>query len=113
VQGTGGGTPDPDPDPDPDPETFTTLDFANLNQGQRLTNDYEAVVTASPTNTVSNIKLYVDSTLVGTQNSAPYEFRLDIGDFSDGTHTLRAVATATSSAGGGTVTETISVVFDN
>jgi hypothetical protein len=109
VQGTGGGT----PDPDPDPETFTTLDFANLNQGQRLTNDYEAVVTASPTNTVSNIKLYVDSTLVGTQNSAPYEFRLDIGDFSDGTHTLRAVATATSSAGGGTVTETISVVFDN
>jgi hypothetical protein len=115
VEGTTGGNPDPDPDPDPDPTptAFTTLNFANLNAGQRLTGDYQAVVTASPTTTVSNIKLYVDNTLSGTQNSAPYEFRVDTNDFNDGTHTIKAVATATSSAGGGTVTKTISVVFDN
>ena len=105
--------PEPGPEPEPTP-SFTTISFANVNQGQTLSDVYRVVVSASPTNTVSNIKLYVDdSTLINTENSAPYEFDLDTADFSDGNHVLKAVATATTSAGGGTVTKTISVVFDN
>ena len=105
--------PEPEPEPEPTPSTFSTINFANVREGQTLSDVYEVVVSASPTNTVSNIKLYVDSTFIKTENTTPYEFDIDTADFSDGNHVLKAVATATTSAGGGTVTKTIPVVFDN
>jgi hypothetical protein len=107
-------TPDPEPEPEPEPTpSFSTISFANVNEGQTLSDVYRVVVSASPTNTVSNIKLYVDSTFINTENTTPYEFDIDTADFSDGNHVLKAVATATTSAGGGTVTKTIPVVFNN
>ena len=103
----------PEPEPTPTPSAFTTINFANVQEGQTLSNVFEVVVSASPTTTVSNIKLYVDSTLINTENTTPYEFNVDTRNFSDGNHVLKAVATATSSAGGGTVTKTITVNFNN
>jgi hypothetical protein len=105
--------PSPEPEPTPTPSAFTTINFANVQEGQTLSNVFEVVVSASPTTTVSNIKLYVDSTLINTENTTPYEFNVDTRNFSDGNHVLKAVATATSSAGGGTVTKTITVNFNN
>jgi len=109
VDGVGSPSPDPEPQPEPTPSTLT-ISFANVNEGQTLSKDYQIVVTASDTSKVSNIKLYVDSTLIKQENTTPYEFLTHTADFSDGTHTLKAVATDTS---GNTVTKTISVKFDN
>jgi len=88
-----------------------TLTFANVKEGQTLSGTYKVVVTASDTSKVSNIKLYVDdSTLIKTENTAPYEFNTDTTKFSDGNHVLKAVATDTS---GNTVTNTMMVAFNN
>jgi hypothetical protein len=87
------------------------LTFANVKEGQTLSDTYNVVVNASDTSKVSNIKLYVDdSILIKTENTAPYEFNTDTTELSDGNHVLKAVATDTS---GNTVTKTITVAFNN
>jgi hypothetical protein len=68
------------------------------------------VVTASDTTKVSNIKLYVDSTIIKTEYNAPYEFGTDTTKFSDGNHVLKAVTTDKT---GNTITETVNVIFEN
>jgi len=98
------------PTEEPSPSSSLTISFANVNEEQTLSDEYEVVVTASDASKVSNIKLYVDSTFIKTENSAPYEFDTDTTEFSDGNHVLKAVATDTS---GSTVTETVTVAFDN
>jgi Bacterial Ig domain/RTX calcium-binding nonapeptide repeat (4 copies) len=100
----------PAPTPTPPPSSTLTISFANVNEGQTLSGKYNVVVTASDTSKVSNIKLYVDSTLVKQENSAPYEFPTDTTKFADGTHTLKAVATDKS---GNTITKTVTVTFKN
>jgi hypothetical protein len=79
------------PPPTPTPGTVT-IAFANLQEGQRLDNDYQVVVTSSSPSDTQNIKLYVDTTLIKTETSAPYEFTVDPDDFSNGNHVIKAVA---------------------
>ncbi len=111
VEGT--GTPNPDPDPDPEPEptpSGITMTFANVREGQTLSDDYEVIVTSSNPADTENIRLYVDTTLIETQNSTPYEFDVDTEDFADGAHTLRAVLLDEDN---NTVTKTITTNFNN
>lgn len=106
-------TPEPEPEPTPTPTPTTspiTIAFANVREGQTLSNDYEVVVTSSNPGDTENIKLYVDSTLIRTETSAPYEFDIDTGDFSDGNHVLKAVLLDEN---GRTTTKSVTVRFDN
>jgi Bacterial Ig domain/RTX calcium-binding nonapeptide repeat (4 copies) len=96
--------------PPPPPSSTLTISFPNVNEGQTLSGKYNVVVTASDTSKISNIKLYVDSTLVKQENSAPYEFPTDTTKFADGSHSLKAVATDKS---GNTITKTVAVTFKN
>lgn len=93
------------PPPTPTPGTVT-IAFANLQEGQRLDNDYQVVVTSSSPSDTQNIKLYVDTTLIKTENSAPYEFTVDPDDFSNGNHVIKAVALLDD---GTTVTKSLTV----
>jgi Bacterial Ig domain len=117
VDGTGGTTPTPTPTPEPTPTptptptgSAITINFANVKEGQTLSNDYEVVVTSSSPSDTENIKLYVDSTFIKTESSAPYEFDVDTGDFSDGNHVLKAVGLDED---GNTVTKTVTANFNN
>jgi Bacterial Ig domain/RTX calcium-binding nonapeptide repeat (4 copies) len=103
-------TPPPPTSSPPPPSSSLTISFANVNEGQTLSGIYEVVVTASDTTKVSNIKLYVDSTIIKTEYNAPYEFGTDTTKFSDGNHVLKAVATDKS---GNTITKTVAVMFEN
>lgn len=108
-----GTQPPPEPEPQPEPEptpSGITMTFANVKEGQTLSNDYEVVVTSSNPGDTENIKLYVDSTFIKTESSTPYEFDVDTEDFSDGNHVLKAVLLDEDN---NTVTKTITVVFDN
>jgi Bacterial Ig domain len=117
VDGTGGTTPTPTPTPEPTPTptptptgSAITINFANVKEGQTLSNDYKVVVTSSSPSDTENIKLYVDSTFIKTESSAPYEFDVDTGDFSDGNHVLKAVGLEKD---GDTVTKTVTANFNN
>jgi len=105
VDGTGGTTPTPTPT-----GSAITINFANVKEGQTLSNDYEVVVTSSSPSDTENIKLYVDSTFIKTESSTPYEFDVDTGDFSDGNHVLKAVGLDED---GNTVTKTVTANFNN
>src|SRR5215213_503869 len=109
VDGTGGTTPTPTPTPTPTGSAIT-INFANVKEGQTLSNDYEVVVTSSSPSDTENIKLYVDSTFIKTESSTPYEFDVDTGDFSDGNHVLKAVGLDED---GNTVTKTVTANFNN
>jgi hypothetical protein len=104
-----GTQPPPEPEPQPTPSGIT-MTFANVKEGQTLSNVYEVVVTSSNPGDTENIKLYVDSTFIKTESSTPYEFDVDTEDFSNGNHVLKAVLLDEDN---NTVTKTITVVFDN
>jgi plastocyanin len=92
------------------PGSSLSINFANVAANQELSGTYKVVMSASDPSKVSNIKLYVDTTLIKQENYDPYEFNTDTTKFADGSHTLKAVATDTS---GNTVTETVTVMFKN
>ena len=102
--------PEPEPTPTPTPTSSITIAFANVREGQTLSNDYEVVVTSSDPGETENIQLYVDSTFIKTENTTPYEFDIDTADFSDGNHVLKAVGLDED---GNTVTKTVTANFNN
>jgi hypothetical protein len=68
------------------------------------------IVSASDASLVSNIKLYVDSTLIKQENYDPYEFGIDTTDFGDGSHVLKAIATDKSgNSNAATITTNVSI----
>jgi Bacterial Ig domain len=110
-------TPEPEPEPEPTPEptpttpsSSITIAFTNVREGQTLSSDYEVVVTSSNPGETENIQLYVDSTFIKTESSAPYEFDIDTQDFSDGNHILKAIGLDED---GNTVTKTVTANFNN
>ena len=105
--GSSGSTTTPPPTTSP---SSLTIGFSNVNEGQTLSGTYKAVVTSSSPSNTQNIKLYVDSTLINQENTAPYEFDVNTASFSNGNHVLKAVALDKA---GNTVTKTVTANFNN
>jgi hypothetical protein len=110
VAGTSSPTTTPPPEPTPTPTSPITIAFANVKEGQTLSNNYQVVVTSSDPAQTQSIKLYVDSTFIKTESTTPYEFDVNTAAFSDGNHVLKAVALDKA---GNTVTKTVTANFNN
>jgi len=54
-----------------------------------------ATVSATDANGIANVQMYVDSTLIASDRSSPYQFSWDSTRFSNGKHVLTAIATDT------------------
>ena len=78
--------------------TITTADsppmaaITNLSAGQTVYGTVGVEVTASDDNGVARVELYGDTTLLQTLTAPPYSFAFDTTLFSNGTHTVRAIA---------------------
>ena len=105
--GSSGSTTTPPPTTSP---SSLTIGFSNAKEGQTLSGTYKVVVTSSSPSNTQNIKLYVDSTLINQENTAPYEFDVNTASFSNGNHVLKAVALDKA---GNTVTKTVTANFNN
>ena len=55
-------------------------------------NKLNVSVSASDNVGVANVELYIDGSLVASDNSAPYTFSLNTRKFASGTHTLQTKA---------------------
>lgn len=84
--------------------------FTKPDEGAWLAGSQEVEVTASDDVGVVSVAFYVDSGLLTTDTSVPYETALATGDFEDGAHVLKAVATDT---GGQTAEAQLTVYTDN
>jgi M6 family metalloprotease-like protein len=87
-----------------------TVAIANVAPGQTVYGTLAVDVTASDDNAVAKVDLYGDSYLSQTLTARPYTFSLDTTLFTNGTHTLRAVATDSI---GLTAEADVDVVMDN
>ncbi|MCX7993889.1 MAG: S8 family serine peptidase [Fimbriimonadales bacterium] len=84
--------------------------FASPSNGATVSGAVSVQVNASDNVGVASVSLYVNNTLLGTRTGAPYTFSWDTTRVSNGTYTLRVVAT---DAAGNTNSAQISVSVYN
>ena len=70
--------------------------FTNPVNGAELTQNTTLTASASHSNGIQKVDFYVDTTLIGSDTSAPYEQLWDMSAVNDGAYTLKAIATATT-----------------
>jgi len=87
-----------------------TVAIANLAPGQTVYGTVGVEVTAGDDNAVARVELYGDTVLSQTLTAPPFSFAFDTTPFSNGTHTVRAVATDSI---GLTAEADVDVVMDN
>jgi len=87
-----------------------TAAITNLVEGQRVHGTIAVEVAASDDLALARVELYGDTTLVQTLTVPPFSFALDTTLFSNGTHTVRAVAYDSI---GLTGDDAVAVVTDN
>ncbi len=75
------------------------------------TGTINALVSASDNVGVSNVKLFIDNTLLGTATSSPYSFAVDTTLYTNGAHTL--VATAQDAAGNNATSSVVTINVNN
>jgi hypothetical protein len=73
-----------------------TVSITDPLDGSELTGSVMISADATDDVGISEVDFYVDSNLVGSDNTTPYEILWDTLTVSDGTHTISAVATDTS-----------------
>ena len=92
---TGAEEPDNNPpteDPIPDTEP-PTVSIESPSQDEEISDEYVIRITASDNDEVESVSIYLDDELIGTDNSAPYEWQVITTEFFNGTYTLSAKAT--------------------
>jgi len=87
-----------------------TAAITNLVEGQRVHGTIAVEVAASDDLALARVELYGDTTLAQTLTAPPFSFALDTTLFSNGTHTVRAVAYDSI---GLTGDDAVAVVTDN
>jgi len=86
------------------------VEITNIAAGQTVYGTIPVEVSVSDDNGISRVDLYADSVLRQTLTAAPFSFLLDTSLFSNGAHTVRAVAYDTIQQSG---TASVDVVADN
>lgn len=90
--------------------TPPTVSFSSPANGSILSGTVDVQVSASDNRGVSAVSFYVDGVLQSTKTASPYTFTWDTTRASNGSHTLRAVA---SDAAGNSANSQISVSVSN
>ncbi len=70
-----------------------TISIVSPAPGQVVRSRVAASVDATDTGGISGVRYEVDGTTIGVSTVAPYSMTLDLSDFSDGRHVLKAVVT--------------------
>ncbi len=95
---------------DPGDSQPPSVSFTAPADGATLSGTVEVQVSASDNAGVTQVGLYVDGALYGTDSAAPYSFSVDTQLFANGGHTLLAEA---ADAAGNAAQASISVVISN
>ncbi len=91
--------------------TAPTVSITSPEEGAIVRGAVTIQVDASDaTSGILSVEFYVDGDLVFTDTSPPYKYRWDTTEVTDGSHTIRVVA---SDEAGNTAEQTISVAVDN
>jgi hypothetical protein len=99
--GQGGGPPMDDP---------PSVSITDPPDGSEITGSVTISADATDDDGISKVDFYVDSNLVGSDNTTPYEILWDTLTVSDGTHIIRATAVDTASL---TSSDSVNVTIDN
>ena len=108
----------------PPPDTLPSVSFTNPANGATVSGTVGVSAQANDPDAGTNngdgiadvaFELRQGTTVIAsfTDSSAPFDWSLDTLGFADGTYTLRAVATSTAAAGGGSSTATIGITIFN
>jgi len=97
----GGGTPT---------DTAPTVTITNPSNGATVSGSVNVTANASDDNGVTQVEFFVDSTSLGVDTTAPYSASWDTTAYSDGAHTVSAIATDTI---GQTGNNSVSVTVQN
>ena len=89
------------------PPTVSTTSPTN---GSFVSGTIAITASASDDKGVSKVEFYIDTTLLATDTVAPYEYSWNTTTASDGSHTIKAIATDTASQ---TAQNTVTVTVDN
>ncbi len=88
-----------------------TVSISSPSSGATVSGSVTVTATASDNVGVSSVEFYVDSTLVSTDTTSAYSYTWDTTAYSDGTHTIYAIAADAASNEG--ISTTISVTVSN
>lgn len=69
-----------------------TVSYTNLVDGIELSGTYKVVVKATDNKGVTYVNLFIDGIFFKKDSSKPYEFNIDTNKYTNGKHTIRAVA---------------------
>jgi hypothetical protein len=90
--------------------TPPSVSITNPSNGATVSGTVSFTASASDNVGVTKVEFYVDNVLKYTDTGSPYSWSWDTTGYSDGTHSLKAIA---YDAAGNTDTDTISVTVDN
>jgi len=91
-------------------ETPPTISFGSGLENTTLWNTVDVTLTATDNQILEKIDIFAGTVLIETLTTTPYEFQWDTKTVSDGSHTLKAVATDQA---GNEATETVDVEIYN
>jgi subtilisin len=94
----------------PPADTPPTVSVTSPANGSFVSGTINITASASDDKGVSKVDFYIDSTLVATDNVAPYEYSWNTTTASDDSHAIKAVATDTASQ---TAQHIVTVTVDN
>ncbi|HOC37767.1 MAG TPA: S8 family serine peptidase [Thermodesulfobacteriota bacterium] len=80
-------------------------------QGATVSDTITVQVDALDTVAVASVELYIDGTIIASDNAAPYDFLLNTKNYQDGSHSL--YAKATDSSGNQSQSDTITIYVSN
>lgn len=95
---------------DPPDTTGPTVEITSPADGATVVGTTSVTATASDSSGVANVTFQIDGTPIATDTTDPYSTTLDSTLYSDGSHTLTAVATDSL---GNIASDSITVIFDN